>query len=671
VDVTSYWLATFAWDLINALVPILISFLLFAAFQIDGFKDEALGAILLLLFLTCWATIPIVYCTSFLFSNSLVAFGLIVLGLFFSSQVFLVVTLVVTDRDVVDGLHYLFLLDPAYNLAAALNDLYTNNIVREACTASELNQMVCDNDDMFRYVDDVFATERPGIGVNIVYLLLEGVFFFILTLLIEYKFFIPELRGLCLNNGNSNDHEDSVPLPGEDDDVIAERKKITTGATTEDDVVIIKDMVKEYRRRLDGCSIRPSKLAVQRINLTIPRSECFGLLGVNGAGKTTTFSMLTGDIAPTSGTAIVSGFDIRTDLRKVQQRVGYCPQFDALIERMTGRELLTMFARLRGIPEPLISQAVEAEVARLDLSKHAGKQCGKYSGGNKRKLSTALALVGNPPIIFLDEPTTGMDPATRRYLWDVLIAVTKEGRSIVLTSHSMEECEALCTRLAIMVNGHFKCLGGIQHLKSKYGSGFYLQAKVKLDKPPPDFDVVPTFRSSIRRSLRRQFSRQSSNPKSPGPKSPGPLEGGGPPEGGRGLRMFSRQSSNLKSPGPTEGGRHTEGGRAGKFSAFSDTRRSKSAMSFQSVPRETFNHLFGTVAVDQFILEQFAGAVKLEEHQGSVTYQLPGAGLSWSAMFRQLETHKERLGIVDYSISQTTLEQVFINFAKEQAEEDI
>jgi ATP-binding cassette subfamily A (ABC1) protein 3 len=235
VDVTSYWLATFAWDLINALVPILISFLLFAAFQIDGFKDEALGAILLLLFLTCWATIPIVYCTSFLFSNSLVAFGLIVLGLFFSSQVFLVVTLVVTDRDVVDGLHYLFLLDPAYNLAAALNDLYTNNIVREACTASELNQMVCDNDDMFRYVDDVFATERPGIGVNIVYLLLEGVFFFILTLLIEYKFFIPELRGLCLNNGNSNDHEDSVPLPGEDDDVIAERKKITTGATTEED----------------------------------------------------------------------------------------------------------------------------------------------------------------------------------------------------------------------------------------------------------------------------------------------------------------------------------------------------------------------------------------------------------------------------------------------------
>ena len=89
------------------------------------------------------------------------------------------------------------------------------------------------------------------------------------------------------------------------------------------------------------------------------------------------------------------------------------------------------------------------------------------SGGNKRKLSTAIALVGNPRIVLLDEPTTGMDPTTRRYLWNVVIGVVEEGRRVVLTSHSMEECEALCTRLAIMVNGSFKCLGGVQHLKNK------------------------------------------------------------------------------------------------------------------------------------------------------------------------------------------------------------
>ena len=149
-----------------------------------------------------------------------------------------------------------------------------------------------------------------------------------------------------------------------------------------------------------------------------------------------------------------------------------------------------MFARLRGIPERQIKEVVEIEITRLDLKKHADKKCGTYryvlitsflslslslmplllaycSGGNKRKLSTAIALVGNPPIVLLDEPTTGMDPTTRRYLWDVLTGIVQEGRSIVLTSHSMEECEALCTRLAIMVNGSFKCLGSIQHLKNK------------------------------------------------------------------------------------------------------------------------------------------------------------------------------------------------------------
>ena len=120
------------------------------------------------------------------------------------------------------------------------------------------------------------------------------------------------------------------------------------------------------------------KPAVNGINLVIPKGECFGLLGVNGAGKTTTFKILTGDIVSTSGTALVAGYSIDSQLRKVQQRIGYCPQFDALLERLTGRELLTMFARLRGIPERKVKSAVNAEIDRLDLAKYANKLCGKY-----------------------------------------------------------------------------------------------------------------------------------------------------------------------------------------------------------------------------------------------------------------------------------------------------
>ena len=99
---------------------------------------------------------------------------------------------------------------------------------------------------------------------------------------------------------------------------------------------------------------------------------------------------------------------------------------------------------------------------------------GTYSGGNKRKLSTAIALVGNPSIVFLDEPTSGMDPGARRFLWNTVLQMVRGGQAVVLTSHSMEECEALCTRLGIMVNGQFKCLGSIQHLKNRFGSGYSL-----------------------------------------------------------------------------------------------------------------------------------------------------------------------------------------------------
>uniref|UniRef100_A0A8B9YY62 ATPase AAA-type core domain-containing protein n=1 Tax=Buteo japonicus TaxID=224669 RepID=A0A8B9YY62_9AVES len=130
-----------------------------------------------------------------------------------------------------------------------------------------------------------------------------------------------------------------------------------------------------------------------------------------------------------------------------------------LTDLLTGREHLEFYSRLRGIPEE--------ETPRLGLEPHADRPAGKYSGGNKRKLSTAIALLGSPPVVFLDEPTTGMDPRARRFLWDCILSVIREGRSVVLTSHSMEECEALCTRMAIMVNGRFRCLGSVQHLKNR------------------------------------------------------------------------------------------------------------------------------------------------------------------------------------------------------------
>eukprot|EP00911_Craspedida_sp_UC1_P000304 UC1_evm1s230 len=158
--------------------------------------------------------------------------------------------------------------------------------------------------------------------------------------------------------------------------------------------------------------------------------------------------------------------------------MGYCPQFDGLIELMTGRELLSMYARLRGVPESRVRETVEDLITGLMLEKHADKRCGKYSGGNKRKLSVAIALIGNADLVFLDEPTAGMDPRARRFLWDLVTGVVRAGRCVVLTSHAMDECQALCSRLGIMVNGQLQCLGSPQHLKARFGDGYTLVAKV-------------------------------------------------------------------------------------------------------------------------------------------------------------------------------------------------
>ena len=221
------------------------------------------------------------------------------------------------------------------------------------------------------------------------------------------------------------------------------------------DVLVMRDLHKCFG----------NKTAVDGLTAGVRNSECFGLLGVNGAGKTTTFRMLTGEVMPSSGTAFIDGLDVQNDMNLVRTRIGYCPQYDALIDYMTGREILNMFARLRGIPNNQIRGIVSGLIERLTLTPHADKLTHGYSGGNKRKLSTAIALIGDPPVVFLDEPTTGMDPGARRHLWDVLLDTVRQGRTLVLTSHSMEECEALCSRLGIMVNGQFQCLGSPQHLK--------------------------------------------------------------------------------------------------------------------------------------------------------------------------------------------------------------
>ena len=243
---------------------------------------------------------------------------------------------------------------------------------------------------------------------------------------------------------------------------------------TSNDVLITRNLEKVYNTRTGKL------IAVNGLNLGIQPGQCFGLLGVNGAGKTTAFKMLTGDESITNGECYVNGYSLKnpTEKAQAQQSVGYCPQFDALIDQLTGLETLQFYCDLRGLQNDDKTVSVDTLLKILDLDIYKNKQCGIYSGGNKRKLSVALAMIGDPKLLFLDEPSTGMDPGARHALWNSIMEIQAKGTSVILTSHSMEECEALCSRLAIMVNGQFQCIGAVQHLRSRFGQGYTLEVEV-------------------------------------------------------------------------------------------------------------------------------------------------------------------------------------------------
>uniref|UniRef100_A0A7S0D712 ABC transporter domain-containing protein n=2 Tax=Amorphochlora amoebiformis TaxID=1561963 RepID=A0A7S0D712_9EUKA len=198
--------------------------------------------------------------------------------------------------------------------------------------------------------------------------------------------------------------------------------------------------------------------------------------------------MITGDIDSSYGNAYVMGMDVVTQKTEVRKRMGYCPQFDPLFDRMTAREHLWMYARIRGIHKEDIPEKTNRLLETVGLTIYADIPAGTYSGGNKRKLSLALALIGEPSVVFLDEPSSGMDPVSRRFMWDVIAEVSTKC-CVILTTHSMEECEALCSRIGIMVSGTLRCLGSVQHLKARFGKGYNLEAKLS----PEKFERFETF----------------------------------------------------------------------------------------------------------------------------------------------------------------------------------
>uniref|UniRef100_A0A668AGT6 P-type phospholipid transporter n=1 Tax=Myripristis murdjan TaxID=586833 RepID=A0A668AGT6_9TELE len=532
-----YWVANFIWDMCNYVVPATLVILIFVCFQQKAYVSSTnLPALALLLLLYGWSITPLMYPASFFFTIPSTAYVVltsvnILIGINGSISTF-VMELFGNNEigGINDILKNVLLIFPHFCLGRGLIDMVKNQAMADA---------------LERFGENRFRSplEWDMVGKNLFAMAVEGVIFFIITILIQYRF--------CIKPKPVSKLTKLSPIGEEDEDVARERQRIVHGLG-HGDILELRQLTKVFKRK--------QKPAVDRLCVGIPPGECFGLLGVNGAGKTTTFKMLTGDTVVTSGEAFLAGKSILREIDEVHQNMGYCPQFDAINDLLTGREHLEFYAILRGVPEKEVCDVAEWGIRKLGLVKYVDKRAGSYSGGNMRKLSTAMALIGGPPVVFLDEPTTGMDPKARRALWTCIHSVIKEGRSVVLTSHSMEECEALCTRMAIMVNGRFRCLGSVQHLKNRFGDGYTIILRVA----GPDPDLAP---------------------------------------------------------------------------------------------------------VMKFIESELAGSTLKEKHRNMLQYQLPSSLTSLAHIFSILAKNKELLQIEDYSVTQTTLDQVFVNFAKDQSDD--
>ncbi|RYP01639.1 hypothetical protein DL766_003252 [Monosporascus sp. MC13-8B] len=212
-----------------------------------------------------------------------------------------------------------------------------------------------------------------------------------------------------------------------------------------------------------------SHTAVDNVSLGLKKNEIFALLGPNGAGKTTSISMIRGDLSPTSGSIHLEGIDVHKNTLLAQQHLGVCPQFDAL-DMLTVREHLAFYARCKGLPD--VKATTARAMAQVGIAGHADKMAAKLSGGNKRKLSLAIALLGDPPVLLLDEPSSAMDAASKRALWRTLEAVSP-GRSVLLTTHSMEEADALAGRAAI-VAGRLLAVGSTRELRRAHSNEYHV-----------------------------------------------------------------------------------------------------------------------------------------------------------------------------------------------------
>uniref|UniRef100_A0AAV2KFT7 ABC transporter domain-containing protein n=1 Tax=Knipowitschia caucasica TaxID=637954 RepID=A0AAV2KFT7_KNICA len=379
--------------------------------------------------------------------------------------------------------------------------------------------------------------------------------------------------------------------------------------------VYIEDLVKVYRHG--------NKLAVDGLTLGFYEGQITSFLGHNGAGKTTTMSILTGLFPPTSGTAYILGRDIKSDLSAIRQSLGVCPQHNVLFSMLTVEEHIWFYARLKGLSEAQVKSEMEQILKDTGLPHKRTARTSALSGGMQRKLSVALAFVGGAKVVILDEPTAGVDPFARRGIWDLLLKY-RSGRTIILSTHHMDEADILGDRIAIISHGKLCCVGSSLFLKTHLGTGYYLTLVKK--EPEPSMSSCRNSSSTVSDCKKDEDGASISSS-----------------DAGLGSEHES-EAATIDPPSSSVGGASTD-----------------PPTDHPMVPANIAH-------VSALVLGHIPGARLVEDLGHELTYILPYSAAKDGAfpdLFRALDQNLHQLGISSYGVSDTSLEEIFLKVAED------
>uniref|UniRef100_A0AC35TYD8 ABC transporter domain-containing protein n=1 Tax=Rhabditophanes sp. KR3021 TaxID=114890 RepID=A0AC35TYD8_9BILA len=442
LSLVTYWTGFIAFDLIAYLFLCLFYLI---AILIVGVYQNQLCALLILWLAYFFSVLPFVFCLSFLFGTPTKAYVLmIIVQLIAPAIAYLTLGLVQLFSPSAFGpftTNIINLLLPSYTIAKGMISL------------SKLKD-----------AEGIYDWEN-GIGKMLVTLLISGLIYTFVLFIIQWKkieiLFNEVWNCIYARIYRIDMHNESVI--SNDNDVRNEVSWLEN--ENENDLALVVRDLNKYYGKLK---------AVDNLTFGIKKGDCCGLLGVNGSGKTTTFNITTGTDLATTGTAKILGRNVLDS-----PTIGYCPQFDAMLPDLTPSETLTVLTQINGFKNYV--DRAQKSIQSVDMESSRNKQIKYLSGGQKRKISLSIAVIANSGMIFLDEPTAGIDPKSRRSIWNFLVAVRSQQQAILLTSHSMDEVEALCSKIAFINKGKLIHIGTSQHLKSRYGADYILE--IVLDNP--------------------------------------------------------------------------------------------------------------------------------------------------------------------------------------------